>query len=241
MMGVEHLKIGQQGLISPRLPRLPLERADLPFHFLNDVANAKEIRFGRFQLAERFAFLRFVLCDAGSFFEDGTSIFRTRAENQIDLALLHDGVGAASHPGVGEESLNVAQTARRFVQQVFRIAIAINAPCHTHIVPVHPQLAPAIGERQGNLAESDRFPRIGSVEDDVRHFPAAQGLRRLFTEHPANGVEHIGFSAAVWPDDGRNAFVKFEDRFVRERFKAEEFERLKMHEMDLWAVAPINI
>ncbi len=58
MMGVENLQIGQQSLIAPRFPGLPLERADLALHFLDDVANAQEIRFGCFQLAERFAFLR---------------------------------------------------------------------------------------------------------------------------------------------------------------------------------------
>ena len=107
-------------------------------------------------------------------------------------------------------------------------------------MPVHAELAPAIRERQRNLAEADRLARFGSVENDVRHFAAAQGLGRLLAEHPANGVEHVGFSAAVRPDDGGDAFVKFEDGFVRERFEAEEFERLKMHEMGLWAVALIN-
>ena len=228
-MGVEHLKIGQQRLISPRFARLPLEGADLAFYFLNDVANSQEIRFGCFQLAERFAFLRFVFGDAGGFFENGATIFRTRAENQIDLALLHDGVGAASHTRVGEKTLNIAQATGRLVKKVFGIAIAINAPCYADIVPVHPQLAPAIGQRQRDLAEADRLARFGSVENNVGHFAAAHGFGRLFAEHPANGVEHVRFSAAVRSDDGGDSFVKLEDSFIRERFEADEFERLKVH------------
>jgi hypothetical protein len=240
MMGIEHLKIGQQYLVAPRFPCLPLEGTDLAFHFLNDVPDPKKVRFGCFQLAERFSFLRFVLGDAGGLFENRATIFRAGAQNQIDLALLHDGIGAAAHARVGEETLNIAQTALCFVQKVFGISVAINASRHAHIVPVHTQLAPAIRKRQGNLAEADRLARFGSIKNDVRHFAAAQCFRRLFAEHPANGIEHVGFSTTVRPDDGRDAFVKFEDRFIRERFEAEEFERLKMHRRANWPLLSLT-
>ena len=90
MVRIENLKIGQQRLIAARFARLALERPDLALHFLYDVADPEKIRFGRFQFAQRLALLRFVLRDSGRFFKNGAAIFRTRAQNQIDLALLHD-------------------------------------------------------------------------------------------------------------------------------------------------------
>ena len=59
--------------------------------------------------------------------------------------------------------------------------------------------------------------------------PPRKRFGGLFAEHPAHGVEHVGFSAAVRADDGGHAFVKIEDGFIGERLEAEEFERLKMH------------
>ena len=104
----------------------------------------KQIRFRRFQLAQRFSLLRFVFGDPGGFFENRAPIFRTRAQDQIDLALLHDGVGAAADAGVGEQALDVLQPADRFVEQILGIAIAINAPGHAHLVPVDAELLAAI-------------------------------------------------------------------------------------------------
>ena len=76
MMGVEHLQVGHQGLIAPRLAGLPLQRTDLAFHFLDDVADAQKIRFGRFQFAQRLFLLAFVFRDAGRFFKNRAPIFR---------------------------------------------------------------------------------------------------------------------------------------------------------------------
>ena len=147
MMRVEHLQIGQQRLVAPRFARLPLERADLAFDLLDDVAEPQQVCFRRLELAQRLALLPFVFRDPGGFFENGAPIFRTRAEDLIDPALLHDRVGAASDAGVGEKALDVLQPADRFVEQVFRKSVAIDAARHAHIVPVHAELGGAVGER----------------------------------------------------------------------------------------------
>ena len=106
-MSLECLQVRMQRLISSRLARLSLEGTNLPLHFLNDVADTQQIRFGRFHFAQRFLLLRFVFSDSGGFFKNAASIFGTRTQDQIDLALLHDGVGGASDAGVGEQTVDV--------------------------------------------------------------------------------------------------------------------------------------
>ncbi len=106
-MSIEHLQVRMQRLISPRLAGLPLQRTNLALHFLNDVADAQQICFRRLQLAERFFLLCFVFGDSGCFFENAASIFRTRTQDQVDLALLHDGVGSAADAGVSEQAVDV--------------------------------------------------------------------------------------------------------------------------------------
>ena len=96
-----------QCLIAPCFAGLTLKRTDLALHFFDHVADAKEIRFGRFEFAQRFLLLRFVFSDSGGFFKNAASIFGTRTQDQIDLALLHDGVGGASDAGVGEQTVDV--------------------------------------------------------------------------------------------------------------------------------------
>ena len=173
--------------------------------------------------------MRFVFGNAGGFFENGPPIFRARAEDQIDFALLHDRVGAATHAGVGKQRLDIAEPAQRFVEQIFGITVAINAARYAHVVPVHAQLTAAVRKRERDFAEPDWFARIGPIENNVGHFAAAKRLGGLFAENPANGIEHVGFSAAVRSDDGGDSFVKFEKRFVREGFETDELERVKMH------------
>src|SRR5947209_19832716 len=101
-MSIDYLQVRMQRLISPRLAGLPLQRTNLALHFLNDVADAQEVCFGRLQLAESFFLLRFVFGDSGGFFKNAASIFGTGTQNQVDLALLHDGVGGPSNAGISE-------------------------------------------------------------------------------------------------------------------------------------------
>ena len=228
-MSVEHLQVRMQRLISPRLARLSLQRPNLPLHFLNDVADAQQIRFCRFQFAERFFFLRFVFSDSGRFLKNAAPIFRTRTQDQVDLALLHDGVSGATHSSVGEQTVDVLQAATGFVQEIFGIAITVNASRYPHLMPGDPELLRALGEIQRNFGETERLAGLGAVENDISHLAAAERFGRLFTQNPADGVADVGLPAAIGTNNGGHAFVEIKDCFVGERLKAEELERLKMH------------
>ena len=118
--------------------------------------------------------MRFVLGDSSRFFKDTASIFRARAEDEVDFALFHDGVGGAAHPGIGEQIVNVFQPASGLVEQILRNPIAMEATRDAHVVPVDTQLTGAIGESQRDFGKSKRFARIGAIENDVGHFLAAE-------------------------------------------------------------------
>ena len=231
MVRIEDLQIREQRLISPRLAGLTLQRTDLALDLFDDVTDAQKIRFRRFEFAQRFALLRFVFCNSGRFFKNGAAIFRTRAEDQIDLALLHHRIGAARHAGIGKKILNVAQPAQCLVEKIFGIAVAINAARHAHVVPVDSELSRAIGEGERDFGKAERLARVGSVENDVGHFAAAKRFGGLFAEHPAHRIEQIGFAAAIRADDCGNAFVEIEKRLIGKRFKAEKLKRFEMHDV----------
>ncbi len=121
------------------------------------------------------------------------------------------------------------QPADGLVQQVIRVAIAENAPGHAHFVPVDPEFLRAIGEGERDFGEAERLAGIGAAENNVGHFAAAQRFGGLLAQHPADGIEHVGFAATVRADDGGDAFVKFESGFIGKRLEAEKFERFEMH------------
>src|SRR5262249_44456118 len=124
-------------------------------------------------------------------------------------------------PRVGEKTLNVAKAARCFVQQVFGISVAINASRHAHVMPFDSEFFGTIAERERDLRKSYRLACIGAVEYHVRHLVAAKRFGGLFAQRPANGVEHIRFSATVWADYRGYALMEIEDSFIGKRFEAE--------------------
>ena len=71
---------------------------------------------------------------------------------------------------------------------------------------------------------------VGAAENDVGHFPSSQGLGRLLAEHPANGIENVRLTAAVWSYDRSDPAMKVQNRPQRKRLKPDHFEGLKIHE-----------
>ena len=92
----------------------------------------------------------------------------------------------------------------------------------------------AIGHRQGDFRHAERLALFGAVENDVRHFAAAQGLGGGFAEHPADGIDHVGLAAAVRADDAGHAFGEFKHGLVRERLEAVDFESFEIHADRSW-------
>src|SRR6185369_11106857 len=69
--------------------------------------------------------LRLELRDARRFLDDRAAILRTRADDLADAALLDDRVRLRADAGTEEEVGDVAQAARRLVDEVLARAVAI--------------------------------------------------------------------------------------------------------------------
>ena len=229
-MRLKELQIADQTLITARFARLALQRTNLPFYFFDDVREAQKVRFRRLKFPQGLLFLRLVFGDPRRFLENGAPILRATRENRVDLALLHDGISAPTDARIHEHLVDVFQTARRFVQQIFRTAIAKNAPGDRDLMPVESESLLAFREGHRHFRQADRRARIRAGENHIGHFAAAQGFGGLFPEHPADRIQHIGFSASIRPDDTGHAAMKFKNRFRSKRLKAEEFERLEIHD-----------
>ena len=84
-----------------------------------------------------------------------------------------------------------------------------------------------IDQRHGDGGQTQGLAVAGAGEDDVFHAGAAQAFRRLFAEHPTDGIAQVGFATAVGPDDGSDAAaIEAELRAVTEGFEALQFDAL---------------
>ena len=88
-----------QFFVALGLGRLALQRIHLPPDFFQNVEHARKILLGAFELRFRQPLARFVLADAGGFFDDGPAVGRLVGKNLADAALLDDGVALRAQAG----------------------------------------------------------------------------------------------------------------------------------------------
>ena len=139
-MRIEYPEIFHQGLVTTGLGRLTLERADLPADLFDDILNTEQVRLRVFEFAERLFLLSLVFRYSRGFLKDRAAVFRPAAQDQVDLPLLHDRVGASAHARIHEKLVDIAQPARPLVEKILTLAVAINAPGDANLIPFDAQV-----------------------------------------------------------------------------------------------------
>ena len=184
-LGIELLQFEGKLLVTPRLARLTLQRADLAFDLPDEITHAQEILIRILELAQRLAFLRLELGDARRLLEHQAPILGSTRENLRDVPLRHDAVAGAPHPRAHEQLLDVLQPAGRSVDEILAAAISEHPPRHRHFVvgQLHPgrlqMILLHVADGQRHLRHPQRLPMVGPVEDHVGHLPTPQGLGGL--------------------------------------------------------------
>ena len=216
-------------LVTHRLRRLAPQRTDLPPHLPDHVRHAREVRVGQRQLLHGLAPRRLVFRDARRLFKHRAPLLRLRRQDLIDLALRHDRITGPADASVHEKFLDVLQPARLAVERIFALPVAVHPAHNLHLVKFRPELLFAFREQQRHFADLRRLARVRALENHVLHLAAAQGLRALFPQHPANRVGDVGLAAAVGPDDRGHAGFEAEGRVVGKGFESVKLERLEIH------------
>src|SRR4029077_9483260 len=210
-MGIKDPEIFHQGLVKRCFGPLVSKQSDLAAHLLDNILHPQQVGFGVFQLAQRLFFLRLVFRYPCRLFKNRPPVLRSTAQDEVDLALLHDGVGASTDTGIHEKLMDIAQPARRLVEEILALAIAENPSGYADLVPFDAKLLFALGKRHRNLCHAQRRAAVSPTENDVGHFPSPQGPRGLLAQNPANRIQNIRLTAAVWAHHRSDPAMKIQD------------------------------
>jgi len=118
-------------------------------------------------------------------------------QDLIDLALGHDRVARPSYP-VSMNSLCMSFKRQGWPLKNTLLPVAVAAAHDLNLMEFGAKLLLTIGQQKGNLAELRRPPGLGSLEYDVLHLSAAQGLG-LCSPAPTGCISDVGLPHPLGP------------------------------------------
>jgi hypothetical protein len=216
-------------LVADGLRSLAPHAADLPPDLAHDVRDAGHVLLGEGELVHGLPALALVLGDAGGLLEHRAPLLRLRGQHLVDLALRHDRIAGPADAGIHEKLVDVLQAAGLPIEIILAFAIPMHAAHDLDLMEFAPELLLAFREQEGHFADLGGLPRVGALENHVLHAPAAQRLRALLAEHPADCIGDIRFAAAVGSDNRGDTGLEAKGRGIGETFKAVQLQRLEIH------------
>ena len=209
---------------------LTLERPQLTTHFAQQVLNSKQRPFGGFETPFGFLLALAKLQNAGGFFDDGSTIFGTRVQHRVDLPLTDDDVLLATHTGVGQQLLNIEQSARDAIDAVFALTGSIEHTTDADLGDIDGQQSHRVVEGEGDLCSPEGRTLGRSGENDVVHLLGTHRTGGLGAENPRNGIDHIGLTGTVGTHHHGDPRFEVHHGVVGEGLEAFEGERLEKHD-----------
>ena len=173
----------------------------------------------------RFTFFtpRFVVGDTRCFFDIAAQFFGLGFDDAADHALFDDGVAARAHAGALQEFDDVAPPHAFVVDAVLGLAVAADFARDDELGIVGKRTARAaitVVKMQGNARHARRPPVRRAGKDDIGHRLAAQLFGSRLAQHPAHGVDDVGFAATVRADDAGDGGIYRKDGVIGKGFES---------------------
>ena len=196
--------------------------------FLPDIVHAQQILARVAQARLGFLAPLTVFRHPGGFLKKHPQFFRLRLNHARNHALLDDGIGARAQAGAEEDIRDIAPPHNDIVDVISGVAFALQHTLDGYLAvrrPLPRRLAQTVVEQQFHTGAINRLTVARAVKQHVLHGGAAQMACGSFAEHPTHRVNHIGFAAAVRPDDAH--------QLARHRNLGRVYKRFKTCKIDM--------
>jgi hypothetical protein len=208
---------------------LAAQRIHLLVQLEEDVIQALQVGARLVQAFLRIGAAELVARDARGLLEQHAPVLGLAAEDQVDLALLDEAVGAGAHAGVQQEILHVLEAAFPAVDAVFAPRVPVEAPGDDHLARGPGQRGVGHLEDQLHLGHAHGTALGRAREDHVRHLGTTQHGGPLLPEHPGEAVGDVGLPAPVRAHHGGHPTREAELLGLGEGLESVEFEGDQAH------------
>ena len=171
--------------------RLGLQGLQLQLQFRDLVADTQQVVLGVLQFPLCFFLAVAVFGDTCRFLKDLPAVCAFQRKNLIDPALTDIGIAFPTQTGIHKQLMDVPKPGRLLVDIELTVTAAVEPAGHHHFVCVIGQRTVRVVQRQRSFGKAYRRTLLGSAEDHVLHFGAAQGLGALLTHDPQDGIGNI--------------------------------------------------
>ena len=169
----------------------------------------------------------FKATDASRLLEDCPPILGVGLQQPFDLALFNQTVSIGANAGPSEKATDVFEASRLAIDQIFRLAAAVDASTNVDLVCVVFENSVLVFQNDGRLCRVGRTTSAGAaaaLEDDIGHVLAAQALGALLAQHPFDRVNDVRFPRPVRANNHRDPGRKLESGFLGKALKATDFK-----------------
>ncbi len=206
----------RQHQIFLRLFRLRFQRPDAAFQLCGDIGQAHEIVLCLRELALRLLLAVAEFGDTCRLLENIAALIRFCTDDLRDSALSDDCIAVSAEAGVHEQLVDILQADIPAVDEILAVAAAVEPPRDRDLRLRFGQRMVTVVDRQRHSGKAHLLALRRTGKDDILHALAAQLLRGLLAQHPADGIADIALAAAVRSDDGGEALVKGQRDLVGE-------------------------
>ena len=193
------------GAVLPRGFGLLGQTRVLRLEFGQEIADPLQVRGGVLQAAQALLAAALVAGQSGGLLQEEAPLLRGGVEDRIHLALADQRVGASAQACAEEEHLNVAQPAGHAVEEELPLPTAGGPARDRNLGELQRELPFGIVQDQHDLRQPVGAALGAPGEDEVLHPGAAQRVRALLPQHPADSLTEVALAAAVGTDDGGDA------------------------------------
>ena len=176
-----------------------------------------------FQFFDCCGFALFKLNNADRLVKKFTAFLRLATQDPLDLSLTNDGITFLTDTGIIEKFIDIFQTARRTVEQIFTLTRTVDTSGDRHFLIINRKQMIRVVHRDRYISITERLTVLCSCKDNVLHARTTQLLGTLFTKYPADRIGNITLSTAIRSYNAGDAVMKIKYDLICEGLESIHF------------------